>query len=72
MDRRIHTLANLRARSGLLTTAVLASAALSTEKDKDFVARLYAHADGVLMTVVARNAKSPEIVVVRLAQKQGH
>lgn len=64
MDRKIHTLANLRARSALLTTSVLCAAALSTEKDRDKLERLYAHADAVHMTVVARNAKSQEIVLV--------
>ncbi|GMK56457.1 hypothetical protein CspeluHIS016_0302970 [Cutaneotrichosporon spelunceum] len=61
MDRQIHTLANLRARSALLTTAVLAAAALSTERQ--VAPKLYAHAERVLMTVLARNAKSPEIVL---------
>lgn len=63
MDHKIHTLRNLRARSAFLTTVVLAAAALSTEKET--ARRLYAHCDGVLMTVLARNAKSPEIVLVR-------
>ncbi|BEI82634.1 hypothetical protein CcaverHIS002_0305020 [Cutaneotrichosporon cavernicola] len=61
MDRHIHTLPNLRARSALLTTAVLAAASLSTERQ--VAPRLYAHAERVLMTVLARNAKSAEIVL---------
>ncbi len=61
MDRHIHTLPNLRRKSALLTTAVLAAAALSTEREA--APRLFAHAERVLMTVLARNAKSPEIVL---------
>lgn len=66
MDPLIHTLSNLRMRSALLVTAVLATSAQA--QDMPGAGRLahvlYKHAEGLLVLIISRNAKSPEIVLV--------
>lgn len=68
MDSRLHTLENLRARSALLETAILATAAQAQDAvgAKELSETLYKHAEGLLITIVSRNTKSPEIVLALL------
>ncbi|RSH81301.1 uncharacterized protein EHS24_008743 [Apiotrichum porosum] len=76
MDPKIHTLDNLRARSALLETAILAIAAGAKDAPgaKELAESLYKHAEGLLVTIVSRNTKSPEIVLVsfRVLDAQAH
>lgn len=68
MDEHIYTLANMRMRSALLVTAVLATGAQTQDVPgaKQLAQVLYKHAEGLLLLTISRNAKSPEIVQVRL------
>lgn len=67
MDPSIHTLVNMRMRSALLVTAVLATGAQSQDiaGAKQLAQVLYKHAEGLLLLIISRNVKSPEIVLVR-------
>lgn len=68
MDPTIHTLANLRLRSALLLTAVLATGAQTQDMAgaKRLAQVLYKHAEDLLVLIIYRNAKSPEIVLALL------
>jgi hypothetical protein len=66
MDPLIHTLNNTRTRSALLVTVVLATSAQMQDNStaQQLATVLFEHAEHILVTILSRNAKSPEIVLV--------